>query len=49
MLGRHYFDAPGEATARELLADHLTRGLAVVADPLGLDLPHVATTLSLDR
>ena len=43
------FDAPGEATARELLADHLTRGLAVVADPLGLDLPHVATTLSLDR
>jgi heme exporter protein A len=43
------FDAPGYATARELLAEHLEQGLAVAADPSGIDLPHVAARLSLDR
>lgn len=42
------FDAPGEATGRELLAEHLEKGLAVVADPSGIELPHVATHLHLD-
>lgn len=42
------FDAPGEAMARELLTEHLDGGgLAVVADPSGMDLPHVATHLEL--
>lgn len=42
------FDAPGEATGRELLAEHLEKGLAVVADPSGIELPHVQTHLHLD-
>jgi heme exporter protein A len=40
-------DAPGEALARELLAEHLREGLAVVATPTHLDLPHVARRLEL--
>lgn len=43
------FDAPGEAMARQLLDEHLADGgMAVVADPSGIDLPHVATHLLLD-
>lgn len=42
------FDAPGEATGRALLAEHLRQGLAVVADPSGIELPHVASHLHLD-
>lgn len=42
------FDAPGEATGRELLDEHLREGLAVVADPSGIELPHVANRLHLD-
>jgi heme exporter protein A len=41
-------DAPGEALARELLAEHLSAGLAVVASPAELDLPGVASRLHLD-
>lgn len=41
-------DAPGEATARELLAEHLTRGLAVVASPAAVEFPHVAQRIDLD-
>jgi len=42
------FDAPGEAMGRELLREHLEAGgLAVVADPSGIELPHVATHLEL--
>lgn len=42
------FDAPGETMARSFLAEHLEGGgLAVVADPSGMDLPHVATHLEL--
>lgn len=40
-------DAPGEALAHELLAEHLTRGLAVVASPASIDLPHVAKRIDL--
>lgn len=42
------FDAPGEQVARELLEEHLEEGLAVVANPAGITLPHVATHLELD-
>jgi heme exporter protein A len=41
-------DAPGEALARELLEEHLTRGLAVVASPASIELPHVAKRVDLD-
>jgi len=41
-------DAPGEALARDLLAEHLRDGLAVVASPADLELPRVATRLHLD-
>jgi heme exporter protein A len=42
------FDAPGERTARELLAEHLAEGgLAVVANPSTLDFDHVAERLDL--
>jgi heme exporter protein A len=40
-------DAPGEALARDLLALHLEGGMAVVATPTRLDLPHVAQRLDL--
>jgi len=40
-------DAPGEELGRELLVEHLEQGLAVVASPTHLDLPHVARTLDL--
>jgi heme exporter protein A len=43
------FDAPGERTARELLAEHLAGGgLAVVANPFSLDFDH-AERLDLGR
>lgn len=42
------FDAAGERVGRELLEEHLAAGLAVVADPSGMDLPHVASHLHLD-
>jgi heme exporter protein A len=42
------FDAPGIALARELLEEHLERGLAVVANPSDLELPHVEKRLHLD-
>jgi heme exporter protein A len=42
------FDAPGERTARELLAEHLSGGgLAVVANPSSLDFDHAAERLDL--
>jgi heme exporter protein A len=42
------FDAPGERTARELLAEHLADGgLAVVASPSTLDFGHAAERLDL--
>lgn len=41
-------DAPGIEVARELLAEHLEEGLAVVANPAGLELPHVGARLDLD-
>jgi heme exporter protein A len=42
------FDAPGEQTARELLAEHLAGGgLAVVANPSSLDFDHAAERLEL--
>jgi heme exporter protein A len=48
-------DAPGEATAREMLAEHLANtgdgahgmGAAVVADPSGIELPGVASRVAL--
>jgi heme exporter protein A len=41
-------DAPGEAAARELLAEHLDEGgLAVVATPSPLEVPGVAARLEL--
>jgi len=43
-------DDPGEATARELLSEHLQAGgLAVVASPVPLDLPGNLDALVLDR
>lgn len=43
-------DDPGEATARELLAEHLAAGgLAVVASPIPLPLPGTLDALVLDR
>jgi heme exporter protein A len=42
------FDATGEATARELLAEHLGGGgLAVVANPSSMDFDHAAERLHL--
>jgi heme exporter protein A len=42
------FDAPGEAVARELLAEHLAGGgLAVVASPGRLEIPRVASRVEL--
>ncbi|MCB1007812.1 MAG: ABC transporter ATP-binding protein [Acidobacteria bacterium] len=43
-------DDPGEATARELLSEHLAAGgLAVIASPIPLDLPGNLDALVLDR
>lgn len=41
------FDAPGRRVVLELLEDHLDHGLAVVANPDPLELPHVARSLDL--
>ncbi len=41
-------DAPGRADVRRMLAEHLETGLAVVASPDPLELPHVASHLELD-
>ncbi len=40
-------DAEGEALARELLAEQLEHGFAVVASPTALDLPRVEHALAL--
>jgi heme exporter protein A len=40
-------DAAGEQAARDLLDQHLERGLAVVATPSGLELPRLAGRLEL--
>ncbi len=40
-------DAEGEALARELLAEHLEHGFAVVASPVPIDLPRVGARLEL--
>jgi heme exporter protein A len=41
-------DAPGEAVTRALLDEHLAAGgLAVVANPASIPIPHVATRLDL--
>jgi heme exporter protein A len=40
-------DLQGEAIARQLLAEHLERGLAVVASPSPIDLPHAAGRVEL--
>lgn len=43
-------DAPGEAVTREMLEEHLAAGgLAVIANPASIPVPHVATRLELDR
>ena len=43
-------DAAGEAIVRRLLLDHLAQGgLAVIASPTELDLPHAPTRLELAR
>jgi heme exporter protein A len=42
-------DAPGEALARDLLAEHLAEGCAVVANPSDLELPNVTTRIDLGR
>ncbi len=41
-------DAPGRADVTRLLTEHLETGLAVVASPDPLELPHVASHLELD-
>ena len=41
-------DAPGRDDVTRLLAEHLETGLAVVASPDPLELPHVASHLELD-
>lgn len=41
-------DEPGRADVLSLLSEHLETGLAVVANPDRLDLPHVASHLDLD-
>ncbi len=41
-------DAPGRADVTRMLEEHLETGLAVVASPDPLDLPHVASHLELD-
>ncbi|HEX4955878.1 MAG TPA: ATP-binding cassette domain-containing protein [Thermoanaerobaculia bacterium] len=40
-------DPPGEALARELLAEHLEGGLAVVASPISVELPRVTGVIEL--
>ncbi len=40
-------DPAGEALARELLAEHLERGLAVVASPISVELPRVTGVIEL--
>ncbi len=42
-------DAAGRADVLDLLRQHLENGLAVIANPDQLDLPHVAHHLDLDR
>ncbi len=42
-------DAPGRRDVSRLLEEHLDDGLAVVANPDRLELPHVARHLDLDR
>ncbi len=43
-------DAPGEAVTREMLEEHLSSGgLAVIANPASIPVPHVATRLELGR
>ncbi len=42
-------DAPGRRDVVRLLERHLETGLAVVANPDRMDLPHVASHLELDR
>lgn len=42
-------DAPGRRDVSKLLDEHLGDGLAVVANPDRLELPHVARHLDLDR
>jgi heme exporter protein A len=43
-------DAPGEAVTREMLEEHLAAGgLAVIANPASIPVPHVATRLELGR
>lgn len=45
-----HFDAAGEQLAQTLLGEHLEAGgLAVVANPSSLELPHVASRLELGR
>ncbi len=41
-------DQPGRVDVRQLLSEHLETGLAVVASPDPLELPHVASHLELD-
>ena len=41
-------DAPGRADVTRMLSEHLETGLAVVASPDPLELPHVASHLELD-
>jgi heme exporter protein A len=43
------FDAAGEELARQLLAEHLETGLAVVASPTAISFPHVDAHLELAR
>ena len=42
-------DEPGRRDVLRLLEEHLETGLAVIANPDRLDLPHVASHLDLDR
>ena len=42
-------DAAGERLTRELLAEHLERGLAIVANPSSLEIARVAGRLDLGR
>jgi heme exporter protein A len=43
-------DSPGEAVTREMLEEHLAAGgLAVIANPASIPVPHVATRLELGR
>ena len=42
-------DEPGRRDVLRLLEEHLETGLAVIANPDRLDLPHVASHLDMDR